>query len=326
MYEKFYGLRERAFELTPDPRFLILTDGHREALSNLEYGITYRRGFTVLIGEAGTGKTMILRRALSAASDGHGARIVPICMNNPTLTRDEFLEFLTIEFRLSPDAIGSKTRFLREAAEALAERRARGDSTIMVIDEAQSLPHSLLEEIRLLGNIESDTEKLLPIILVGQPELADRLNEPSLRQLKQRVALRCRLMPLTLRETAGYIAGRIRLAGGDAGTVFSSNAVVAVHQHSQGIPRMISVICDNALLTGFSTDRRPIDAALVAEVCADFDLPAQPAGMPGQSELSSTAEKPSATMRPTLPQPQVAPGRSGWSLFAGQRRRVGNAR
>src|SRR5829696_473526 len=214
MYERFYGLREPAFELTANPRFLLLTAGHREALSNLEYGIAARRGLTLLVGEAGTGKTTVLRKALAMQRERCGAHMLTI--NNPTLTRDEFFEFLAASFGLGGDAATSKTRLLREIEEALRERRARGEAAVLVVDEAQSMPRELLEEIRLLANIESDTEKLLPLVLAGQPELADRLNEPQLRQLKQRVGLRCTLLPLTLQETAAYISGRVRVAGGDA--------------------------------------------------------------------------------------------------------------
>lgn len=310
MYEPFYGLREPAFELTPDPRFLLLMPAHREALSNLEYGITYRRGFTVLIGEAGTGKTTLLRKALGLANTHRGSQLRPIYMTNPTLTRNEFIEFLAHHLSLGPAAMSSKAAFLREAEAALVDQRLKGDTTVLAIDEAQSLPHELLEEIRLLGNIESDTEKLLPLILAGQPELSDLLNEPRLRQLKQRIALRCALAPLTIRETAGYIAGRIRLAGGDAGAIFSRDAVVAIYRHSNGIPRTISVICENALVNGFAAERRPIDEDLIEEVCRDFDLTAARAEAPVQAPL--------ANVRPFLSQSLLSMTRDS-SRGAGRR-------
>jgi len=277
MYERFYGLRERAFELTPDPRYLLLTPAHREALGNVDYGIAFRRSCTLLLGGAGTGKTTILRTALAAQIDTRGARLQPIYVNNPTLTRQEFLEMVANQVGLSSEAHASKARFLREIEAALLARHARGETTVLVIDEVQSLPAELLEEVRLLGNIESDTDKLLPVVLAGQPEFAERLNEPGLRQLKQRVALRCTLPPLTPREVAAYVAGRLRLAGGDPAAVFTRDAVLAIAHHSGGIPRTISVICDNALLNGFALERRPVDEQLVEDVCGDFDLgPAQP--------------------------------------------------
>jgi general secretion pathway protein A len=144
--------------------------------------------------------------------------------------------------------------------------------TALVIDEVQAMPDELLEEVRLLANLETSTEKLLPIVLSGQPELADRLNQQSLRQLKQRVSLRCELGPLDERETAEYVAGRIRIAGGNSVLVFTRQAVERIYKHSMGIPRLISVICDNALISGFAADRRPVDSEIVADVCRDFDL------------------------------------------------------
>lgn len=272
MYERFFGLRERPFELTPNPRYLLLTRAHREALSNLEYGMTSRRSVTMLVGEAGTGKTTLLRRALGQGADADGRRVRAICLTNPILDRREFLDFLATTFGLSEAAAVSKSRLLRELEDALRRSDAAGETTVLVIDEAQSLPPDLFEEIRLLANIESDTEKLLPLVLAGQPELAERMNQPELRQLKQRIALRCTLPALTLVETAEYIAGRIRIAGGDAGQIFSRDAVIAVFQHARGIPRTISVICDNALLTGFAVGQRPVDAQVVVDVCRDFDL------------------------------------------------------
>ena len=273
MYERFFGLAERPFELTPNPRYLVLTPSHEEALANLRYGITARKGITLLLGDAGMGKTTILRKALSiqvraAGDDDEGW----VFLNNPTLTRQEFLEVLADGFGLGPDAAASKPRLLAGLRRVLEERGRRGLASALIVDEAQSLPHELLEELRLLVNIESDTEKLLPLVLAGQPELADRLNDRGLRQLKQRIALRCRLRPLTLGETASYIATRIRLAGGDAGRLFTRDAVIAIHEASEGIPRTISVICDNALLGGFAADRCPVDADIVREVCDDFDV------------------------------------------------------
>jgi general secretion pathway protein A len=262
MYERFYGFHERPFDLVPTPRFLLLTPTHREALSNVEYGVTARRGITLLIGDAGTGKTTVLRKALVRV-ESRGPRLFSMYLNKPTLTRAEFVEFLATRFGLGPAAATSKIRLLTGVEKVLRVRRDNGDLTVLVIDEAQSLPLELLEEVRLLANIESDTDKLLPLVLAGQPELAARLNTPELRQLKQRVALRCTLAPLSLQETAAYISGRIRLAGGNAVQVFSRDAVLAIHSHARGFPRMISVICDNALSSGFATGQRPVGADLV---------------------------------------------------------------
>jgi general secretion pathway protein A len=273
MYERFYGLRERPFDLTPNPRFLFMTAQHREALTTLEYGLSRRTGIALLVGDAGTGKTTIVHAALQSQSV---QRSHVVYLNNPALTRNEFIEFLAAGFDLSPSAAASKTRLLAELTDALATRHAAGTMASLIIDEAQCLPDGLLEEIRLLANIESASEKLLSIILAGQPEIAARLNAASLRQLKQRIGLRCTLAPLTEAETASYIAARLRIAGADAAAVFTAEAIRTIHERSAGIPRTISVICDNALVSGFALDRRPVDRAVVVEVCRDFDF-AEPA-------------------------------------------------
>jgi general secretion pathway protein A len=269
MYLRFFGLRELPFELTPNPRYLFLTPQHREALSNLQYGLFSAKSITVLIGEAGTGKTTLLRAALESERCRH---ISCVSLNNPALTRGEFVELLAARFGLGAHAAESKAAMLEELERVLVERRTRGEITAMVVDEAQTLASDLLEEIRLLANIETSTDKLLPVILAGQPELRERLNEPGLRQLKQRVALRCEISPFTLEETAAYIATRIKLAGGEATRLFTREAVMLIHEQSRGIPRTINVLSDNALLTGMGLGRRPIDREIVREVARDFDL------------------------------------------------------
>ena len=268
MYEQFFGLAERPFDLTPNPRFLVLTSSHLEVLSNLEYGIASRKGITVLIGEAGSGKTTLIR----AAAQRQPARVHTVHLSNPTLLRQEFVEMLAAKFGLSERAAHSKGVFLQELETLLRSRLQAGETTVLIVDEAQSLPTDLLEEIRLLANIETDDVKLLTVVLAGQPELADRLNDRNLRQFKQRVALRCELRPLTLEETRGYVAGRIRIAGGAGAEVFTREAVDVLHRFSQGIPRTLSVIADNALIGGFAAAEKPVGAAIVREVCRDFDL------------------------------------------------------
>jgi len=269
MYQSYYGLRELPFDLTPNPRYLLLTAKHREALSNLQYGITARRGVTLLIGEAGTGKTTLVRSVLESELQKNTCFVY---LNNPTLTRAEFVEFLAQAFSLSDRAASSKTSLLLELERVLRERHAKGVVTALLVDEAQVLPLELLEEIRLLANIETATEKLLPVVLAGQPQLAGKLNDPNLRQLKQRIALRCELPPLDLKETSSYIAGRVRIAGGDSTQLFTREAVELIHECSGGIPRTISVICDNALVSGFAADQKPVGRDIVREVCHDFDL------------------------------------------------------
>jgi general secretion pathway protein A len=269
MYQQFYGLREAPFELTSDPKYLFLTPRHREALSNLQYGLVSAKAVTVLTGEAGTGKTTLLKTILASEQCRH---VKCVYLNNPTLTRDEFVEILASRFGLSARAATSKATMLEELEPILLERRNSGEITALIIDEAQSLDSEILEEIRLLANIETPSQKLLPLVLAGQPELAERLEESSLRQLKQRVALRCEIAPLEVQETAAYIASRVQTAGGQAARLFTREAVLLIHEHSRGIPRTISVICDNALVTGMALHRRPVDREIVLEVCRDFWL------------------------------------------------------
>lgn len=270
MYESFFGLTERPFDLTPNWRYLYLSPMHKEALSAVQYGVTARRGIVAVVGEAGTGKTTIVRASLRGLRD-QGVR--QVYLSNPRLTRSEFIRFLSRAFRLPPDTAQDKSDLVSSLTARLARFHAKGRAVVLVVDEAQSMPHDLLEEIRLLANIETSTAKLLQVVLVGQPELADRLNDPSLRQLKQRVAIRATLKTLDLRATAALIAGRIRVAGGRPAEVFTPRAVETVFYHSGGIARTVNVICDNALLSGFAADERPVGHDIVEEVCRDFDLP-----------------------------------------------------
>ena len=270
MYEQFYGLSERPFDLTPDPRFLVSTAVHREALSNLEYAIASHKGITLLVGEAGTGKTTVIRAAIQKQS----ARTLCVHLHNPALTREEFVEMLAVRFGLSERARTSKTGLLLELEQLLQQRRDAREKTVLIVDEAQSLPLELLEEIRLLTNIETNAEKLLTLVIAGQPEVAARFTEQALRQFKQRIALRCELRPLNSRESVEYIAGRIAAAGGKPVQMFTREAVLLIHERSRGIPRTINVIADNALVSGFAAQQRPVTTQLVREVCLDFDIAA----------------------------------------------------
>jgi len=277
MYERFYGFREPAFELTSNPKFLFFTAQHREALCNLEYGLSAAKPVTVLIGDAGTGKSTLLRAALASEMCRH---VKCVFLDNPTLTRAEFFETLASRFELGANAEKSKATLLGSLESVVRSRQSRREITALVVDEAQALPDEILEEIRLLANLETPTSKLLPVVLAGQPELAARLNEPGLRQLKQRIALRCELKPLDLADTAAYIASRIRTAGGDPANIFTREAVTLIHEYSHGLPRTISVMCDNTLMSGFALDQRPVDGDIVREVCHDFDLGGVAAGAP----------------------------------------------
>lgn len=268
MYEEFFGLRERPFQLTPNSRFLFLNPGHREALATLRYGLSASLGITLVLGEAGTGKTTLLLAALHAEGRPGQRQVL---LNNPTLTPGDFFEMLADRLEL-PHASGSKAKFLLTFERDLLERHEAGGRTAIVIDEAQSVTQELFEEIRLLANLETDTAKLVNVVLVGQPELKDRLNDPRLRQLKQRVVLRCSLAPFDLAWTASYIASRLRVAGGVAGSVFTADAVRAIYEASRGIPRTIGVICENSLLAGYAAQKKPVNRALVIEVSRDLDL------------------------------------------------------
>ena len=268
MYEQFFGLRERPFDLTPNPRYLVLTTMHREALSNLRYAIASRKGVTLLVGEAGSGKTTVIKAALERQPQ----LVHCVHLHNPALTRDEFVELLSVRFGLSDRARTSKAALLIELEELLRRRHSAGETTVLIVDEAQSLPIELIEEIRLLANIETESDKLLSVIIAGQPEIAHRLNQESLRQLKQRIVLRCELKPLALRETLAYITGRIRAAGGEGAQVFTREAVMMIHEQAKGVPRTINVLADNALLAGFATGQRPVGTRIVSEVCRDFDF------------------------------------------------------
>src|SRR5581483_5761845 len=273
MYLRFFGLRELPFELTPDPKFLYLTPRHREALSTLHYGVSAGKSLTVLLGEAGTGKTTLLRTVLESSEHGH---VRWVSINNPILTREDFVRTLALRFELREAAARSKSTFL---------------------DEAQSLSNELLEEIRLLANIETAADKLLLLVLAGQPEFAAKLNDPRLRQLKQRVALRCEIAPFDVAETGAYIASRIATAGGESARLFTREAVIAIHECAHGIPRTINVICDNALLGAFAIGRSLVDRGIVMDVVADFDLKAEPVAV---VPVAETAEVP-----PNRPAPVV---------------------
>jgi general secretion pathway protein A len=273
MYHGFYGLREPPFELAPNPEYLYLTPRHAEALSLLQYGLVTAKSVTVLIGEAGTGKTTLLKAALES---DRCRSVRSLHLVNPTLTRNEFMQTLARGFGLTTEAAASKAVLLSELDDLVRARRSQGEITALIVDEAHTLSVGLLEEVRLLGNIETTTEKLLPLVLIGQPELGRRLEEPGLRQLKQRVSLRCEITPFSQSETAAYIFTRIAAAGGAASALFTREAVTMIHEHSSGIPRTISVLCDNALITGMALGRRPIDAEIVSEVVADFRLGRRP--------------------------------------------------
>jgi len=268
MYKKFFGLRENPFNVNPDPRYLYLTRHIQEALACLIYGIQARKGFVLLTGEVGTGKTTVLNKLLGWCRQ---ERIATAFMFNPRLSEAEFFDFMLADFGISCDST-LKSRTLLKLNQWLLEQHQRGSRAILIVDEAQNLSFEMLEEIRLLTNLETSTEKLLQIVLAGQPELEDKVNDPRLRQLRQRITLWAKTRPLTLLETSGYIKERLRIGGSTGQEIFSLAAVEAVHRHARGIPRIINLICEHALISSFVEHSKTVSAKIVEEVAGDFDL------------------------------------------------------
>lgn len=259
MYLQFYGLNDIPFRLSPDPKYLFRTESMVEALANLQYGIETGKGLIAITGEVGTGKTTTLRTNLKSLDH----RVLCAYIFNPLLSTEEFLDTLLSEFKLRPQP--SKSAMLRSLGYLLLSRHMKGLRTVLVIDEAHLLPAHLLEEIRLLSNFETNREKLLQIILCGQPELLDVLEQPELRQLKQRITLRCAIEPMSIHQTYAYIRWRLAVAGSNTEELFEPDAVALIHEASTGIPRTINNICDNALLIGFSEGSASITAEIAAE-------------------------------------------------------------
>jgi general secretion pathway protein A len=258
MYLSFYGLSEKPFNPTPDPKFLYLTPGHREGLAQLLYGVREHRGFIVLTGEVGTGKTTLLRTLLTRL-DGNTA--VAFVFNS-TLSFEELLEYMLHDFGIAKAGETRVERLVTLSSFLIARRRA-GQNTVVIFDEAQNLDAATLERIRLLSNFETATDKLLQIVLVGQPELGAKLALPELRQLRQRIGLRCNIPPLRPEETADYIRSRLRIAGGKDLNLFSERAVRRITEHARGIPRVINLVCDHSLLIGYADQTRRVDVNVV---------------------------------------------------------------
>ena len=266
MYLQFYGLRDIPFSLTPDPRFLYFTPSHREVMANLSYGIQHGKGLIVATGEVGTGKTTVLRAMLTRLDRS----VLSSYIFNPGLTVPDLYQQMAGDFGLGKYT--SKSDMLMKLGKMLMMRHSRGLRTVLIVDEAQGLSHELLEEVRLLLNFETYTEKQLQIILVGQPELRQLLNNPDLRQLKQRISLRCEIKPLKADEVSGYIRARLTVAGASRLDLFTADAVAMIFRSSEGIPRLVNNICDNALLTGYAMNARKITPEIVAEVAEALDL------------------------------------------------------
>jgi general secretion pathway protein A len=268
MYNAFFGFRESPFNLSPDPTFLYRSEQHEEALANLIYGVQSRKGFIVLTGEVGTGKTTMLE----CLRDHLAAQGIEFAfLFNSRINSDQFFEMVAYDLNLQCN-IKSKTEVLFALNEMLMAQAAKGGTTVLIVDEAHNLEWEVLEEVRLLGNLETRAGKLLQIILAGQPEFDRKLDAPNLRQLKQRVVLRCQLRPFDLQEAIEYIETRLRRAGMPEQTVFPPEVLAEVHLRSQGIPRVINALCDNLLLTAFAMETKSCTVEMLDEVCQDMRL------------------------------------------------------
>lgn len=269
MYKPFFGLTRNPFEISPDPYFYHPTPRHNEALANLHYGVGRRKGFIVITGEVGTGKTLLVRCLLSELRKNN---IAFAYVFNPLLPVVEFFQYIMADFGL-PYSGRNKTEMLLDLNRFLIQRHARGLITALVIDEAQALRSELLEEIRLLTNLETSQQKLLQIVLMGQPELEMVLDSPELRQLKQRVALRCQLQPLDELQTQSYILTRLERAGARADQpIFSDEALSRIYEYSRGIPRIINTLCENSMVNAFASERHTVTGDMITDVAADFRL------------------------------------------------------
>jgi len=268
MYKEFYGLRANPFNVNPDPRYLFLTRHTEEALACLTYGIQSRKGFVLLTGEVGTGKTTLINKLLEWL---RLQQVATAFVFNSRLNTTQFLDYMMADFGIPCDS-KAKSQILLRLYNWLLDRYRTGETAVLIVDEAQNLTDEVLEEIRMLTNLETFTEKLLQIVLVGQPELEHKLKQPQLRQLRQRLSLRAKTHPLTLEETKAYIQERLRIAGSNGQQIFDAESVVAIHRYSSGIPRVINLLCEHCLVSAFVDQQKTVGAPVVEIVARDFDL------------------------------------------------------
>jgi len=268
MYESFYGLKENPFNVTPNPRYIYLGEHHREALAQLLYGVREKKGFIVITGEVGTGKTTLIHYVL-AQLDGNNHTKTAFLFN-PKLTVNDFIQYILKDLGVRVQG-QTKGDLLYTLHQYLLNAYQKDERVVLIVDEAQAMNPELLEEIRLLSNLETSRSKLLQIVLVGQPELNKTLLRADFRQLKQRINMRYHLQPLSEEETKEYIEKRLRIAGAQD-SIFADNAIEEVYQRSKGIPRLINILCDNALLNGYALDQRMIDRKSIKEVAKDLAI------------------------------------------------------
>jgi general secretion pathway protein A len=289
MYKEFFGLRANPFNVNPDPRYLFLTRHTEEALACLTYGIQSRKGFVLLTGEVGTGKTTLINKLLEWL---RLQQVATAFIFNSRMNVPQFLDYMMADFGIPCDS-KSKSQILQRLYNWLLDRYRAGETAVLIVDEAQNLTDEVLEEIRMLTNLETFTEKLLQIVLVGQPELETKLKMPQLRQLRQRLTLRAKTHPLTLEETKAYVQQRLRIAGSDGRQIFDGDALNSIHKYSNGIPRVVNLLCEHCLVSAFVDQKPTINESIVDAVARDFDLsdnvasgamtvPAQPAPSNGE--------------------------------------------
>jgi len=267
MYLSFYRLRRTPFHITPDPEFLFLSPSHREAFASVVYGVEERKGFITLTGEVGTGKTTILRSYLKEIED---TAIRPIYVFNPDMSFADLLQVILGELDVKVEGAPDTTKLLETLHAALIEQYRAGRNIVLIIDEAQHMPVETLEQLRMLSNLETAKDKLLQIALVGQPELENKLARHELRQLRQRIAVRATLQALKPEESLAYIQHRVTQAGGSYAYLFDAKAAKAVVRTADGNPRMLNILCDNALIAGYGLQQKPVGAALARQVIADL--------------------------------------------------------
>jgi general secretion pathway protein A len=302
MYSAYFQMTRNPFEMSPDPYFFFPTAQHREALAGLIYGITERKGFLVLTGEVGTGKSLLVRCLLDHLDK---RKIVYAYLFNSLLSPEEFLHYIAEDLGIITGPCAKNELVLR-MSRYLIENHRKGLTTVAIIDEAHHLDAAVLEEVRLLTNLETPHGKLLQIALVGQPELDERLEAHGLRQLKQRITLRLRLRGFSVTETFRYVQARLRLAGEASGTLFTPGALAMIHYFSSGIPRLINTLCDNSLVAAYAMGSRQVTVEIVEEAAADLRM--RPAQSPRPIVVSSSAHSPSTS--PSRPNPEAEPSLS----------------
>jgi general secretion pathway protein A len=288
MYKEYFGLRANPFNVNPDPRYLFLTRHTEEALACLTYGIQSRKGFVLLTGEVGTGKTTLVNKLLEWL---RLQQVATAFVFNSRMNVPQFLDYMMTDFGIPCDS-RSKSQILLRLYNWLLDRYRAGETAVLIVDEAQNLSDELLEEIRLMTNLETFTEKLLQIVLVGQPELEHRLKQPNLRQLRQRLTLRAKTHVLSAEECKAYVAQRLRIAGSNGQQIFDPDALAAIQFYSGGIPRVVNLLCEHCLVSAFVDQQTLVTRTIVDGVARDFDLADNPIATADSELVGAIASSP----------------------------------